>query len=62
MRYRLCATSVLMALLAGCGQSGPLYLPGNEQSTKAPRQSNTQPNNQANTQAPAKPDHDPKQK
>lgn len=34
MAYRLCqlvVISVLLAAAAGCGQKGPLYLPGDEQ-------------------------------
>ncbi len=35
MRRTLLALAALASLLAGCGQSGPLYLPGNPSEIKS---------------------------
>ncbi len=34
--FRLIAVLVLLVAFTGCGQSGPLYIPGNPSSVQAP--------------------------
>jgi len=36
MTYRTLAALLLFVLLAACGQSGPLYIPGNPSKIEAP--------------------------
>jgi predicted small lipoprotein YifL len=60
MRLRLALTALLLAVLlvAGCGQKGPLYLPGDEEAAEAYDPAGTHESQPEESQPEAGQDHD----